>query len=163
MFRPHAFAPRISAISIEELDAAGVRGIIVDLDDTLVGHRQTEPDQRDAAWIAAAIARGLKVVVVSNNTRAWVERFASSLKVGFVSKALKPFPGGFRRALGLLGTDAQATVVIGDQVFTDFLGARLLGLRSILTDPLVVRDDLWMRLLRWFERRVTSRPLWPGD
>lgn len=164
MFRPHGFAPRISAISLDELSDAGVRGLIIDLDDTLVGYKQPHPDERDAAWIAAAVKRGIKIVIVSNNVRAWVESVAGRLSVGFVHNALKPFPGGFGRALQVLGTKKHETLVIGDQVFTDVLGASLLGLRTILTDPLVIRSDFWMRLLRWFERRVTSRPKWPaGD
>ena len=163
MFKPHAFAPRISAISLDELDQAGVRGLIVDLDDTLVGHRLPHPDARDSAWINAAVERGFKVVIVSNNVRAWVESIATSLNIKYVHKALKPFPGGLRRALELLGTDKHSTLVIGDQVFTDFLGARVMGLRAILTDPLVIRRDFWMRLLRWLERRVIRRPSWPSE
>jgi uncharacterized protein len=163
MFKPHAFAPRISAVSLDELDEAGVRGLIVDLDDTLVGHRQPHPDERDSAWIAAAVARDFKIVIVSNNVRAWVESIAAPLNVGFVHKALKPFPGGLKRALEMLGTDKRSTLVIGDQVFTDFLGGHLLGLRVILTDPLVARSDFWMRVLRWLERRVMRRPVWPSS
>lgn len=163
MFKPHAFAPRISAISLDELEQAGICGLIVDLDDTLVGHRLPHPDDRDSAWINAAVQRGFKVVIVSNNVRAWVESIATPLNVKFVHKALKPFPGGLRRALQLLGTDKHTTLVIGDQVFTDFLGARVLGLRAILTDPLVSRRDFWMRLLRWLERRVIRRPSWPSE
>lgn len=158
MFRPLALVPRISAVSFDELSENGIQGLIVDLDDTLVGHRRPHPDECDAAWIAEALQRGFKVVIVSNNVRAWVESIANRLNVGFVHKALKPFPGGFQRALKILGTPKGATLVIGDQVFTDFLGARLLGLRSIVTEPLVVRRDFWMRLLRWLERRVMRRP-----
>jgi uncharacterized protein len=158
MLRPYRFAPRISAISIGELVDAEVRGLIVDLDDTLVGHRQLHPDEQDAAWIAEAVARGIRVVIVSNNVRAWVQNVAGRLNVGFVHNALKPFPGGFGRALRVLGTTKRQTLVIGDQVFTDVLGASLLGLRTILTDPLVVRNDFWMRLLRWLEHVVTPRP-----
>ncbi len=158
MFRPYRFATRISAISLDELTDAGVLGLIVDLDDTLVGHRQSYPDERDAAWIASAVERGIKVVIVSNNVHAWVQSVAGRLHVDFVHNALKPFPGGFGRALRLLGTKKPQTLVIGDQVFTDVLGASLLGLRTILTDPLVIRSDFWMRLLRWLERVITPRP-----
>ncbi|MDQ6767154.1 MAG: YqeG family HAD IIIA-type phosphatase [Candidatus Eremiobacteraeota bacterium] len=163
MLRPHAFAPRISAISLDDLDAAGIRGLIVDLDDTLVGHKWPHPDERDSAWIAAAVERGIKIVLVSNNVRAWVESIATPLKVGYVHNALKPFPGGFGRALQMLGTEKRQTLVVGDQVFTDLLGASLFGLRAILTDPLVVRSDFWMKTLRWLERRVTRRPIWPDE
>ncbi len=161
MFRPYSFAARISAISFDELREAGVAGLIVDLDDTLIGYGLLHPDEQDAAWVAEAIQQGFKLVIVSNNERAWVENVADRFKIRFVHKALKPFPIGFQRALALLGTHRHATAVIGDQVFTDFLGARLLGMRSILTDPLVVRRDFWMRLLRWLERLVTKRPAWP--
>jgi HAD superfamily phosphatase (TIGR01668 family) len=158
VLRPFRFASRISAISIDDLVNAGIRGLIVDLDDTLVGHKQLGMEEQEAAWITSAVRRGIDVVIVSNNVHAWVQSIAGRLNVRFVHNALKPFPGGFLRALRLLGTDKLHTLVIGDQVFTDVLGASLLGLRTILTDPLAVRSGLWMRLLRWLERRVSPRP-----
>jgi len=80
-----------------------------------------------------------------------------------VPNALKPLPFGFLRALRLLGTKRSETVVIGDQVFTDVLGAKLLGLRTVLTEPIVAHDFPLTRGLRFLERLVYKRtPPAPG-
>jgi putative phosphatase len=151
---PDSYAPRISDISVEELHAQGFRGLIIDLDNTLVGYRQERPTAEVSGWIDQALKRGLRVVIVSNNVRAWVEEVATHLKVSFVHKAAKPLPVGFGKALELLQTGRKHTIVIGDQFFTDVLGAKLRGLTVILTDPIVQREDAVMRFVRRIERLI---------
>jgi HAD superfamily phosphatase (TIGR01668 family) len=159
VFRPDAFARRLSAVSLEDLATRGFRGIIIDLDNTLVGYGQDRIAARDVAWIAAAHARGFQVCLVSNNFDDRVRRVASELGVPAISNALKPLPRGFCAALRVLGTRKAETVVVGDQLFTDVLGAKLLGLHAILTEPLVAKDWLGTRVLRFFERLVLgTRP-----
>lgn len=154
LLRPDAVAERLSAVSLGDLAALGAAGVIVDLDNTLVGYRQDEPAEADVAWIAAAVAAGLKVALVSNNYGERVQRVSRILGVPAVAGALKPLPGGFLRALKMLGTPRQHTFVVGDQVFTDVLGARLCGMRVILTHPLEPHDFGGTRVLRFLERLV---------
>ena len=154
---PDRYAAHISQIVVAELYAEGVRGVIIDLDNTLVGYREQHPAPEVTAWVAAATAQGLRLVVVSNNVRAWVERIATHLKISFVHKAAKPLPMGFGKALSLLQTPRAQTIVIGDQFFTDVLGAKLFGLRVILTEPLVPREHRLMRFVRRLERLVLRR------
>lgn len=161
--RPTSFAPRVHDISLDALEADGLRGIIVDLDNTLVGYRHAAPDEEVAQWVHAAVARGFRVVVVTNNATPWAHEVASDLGVPCIARAGKPSPRGFLKALESLGTDKHATVVVGDQVFTDVLGAKLFGMKVILTEPIVTREQWWMRLLRFFERIVLYRmPRTPG-
>ena len=154
MLRPDAFAERLTTVSLDDLAAQGVRGIIVDLDNTLLSYRQDVLAADDAAWVAGALARGFRVVLVSNNFTERVRKVGLALGVPTVPRALKPLPAGFLRALSLLGTARTATVVVGDQLFTDVLGAKLCGLRSILTRPLEAHDWLGTRFLRVLERLV---------
>src|SRR5579864_411418 len=118
-WRPDRYATRVSEVPIAELYAEGVRGVIIDLDNTLVGYREQHPAPEVTAWVRAAIAQGLRLVVVSNNVHAWVERIATHLRISFVHKAAKPLPMGFGKALALLRTPRDQTIVIGDQFFTD--------------------------------------------
>jgi HAD superfamily phosphatase (TIGR01668 family) len=157
MLRPHAYADGLAGISLDELAAAGIRGLIVDLDNTLVGFRAETLAEPDAAWIARALARGFRIVLVSNNFNARVTRIGTALGVPTVPNALKPLPRGFLRALALLGTERSATIVIGDQLFTDVLGAKLCGLRAILTHPIDTHDFAGTRVLRMLERLVLRR------
>jgi HAD superfamily phosphatase (TIGR01668 family) len=157
VFRPDAFADRLSKVSLDELASRGITGIIVDLDNTLVGYGQDELTDECSAWIAQAKARGFAIVLLSNNFTGRVGRISEALGVPAISSALKPLPWAFARALRVLGTPREKTTVVGDQLFTDVLGAKLLGLHSILTHPLVAKDWHGTRILRFLERLVLGR------
>jgi HAD superfamily phosphatase (TIGR01668 family) len=157
VLRPDAYAERLSGVSLDTLSATGIAGIIVDLDNTLVGYGQEHLAGEDAAWIAAALARGFRICLVSNNFTGRVDRIAQELGVPAIPSALKPLPRGFSQALRVLGTPKNRTVVVGDQLFTDVLGAKLMGLRCILTEPLVAHDWYGTRVLRFFERMLLGR------
>ena len=152
--RPKLYAPGINRIDPAELFARGIRGAIVDLDNTLVGFRTTAPLEEDALWVARAKKAGVRVVVLTNNGTPWAMEIAKDLDVPCIPNARKPLPSGFRRALRLLQLAASEAVVIGDQLFTDVLGAKLAGLEVILVDPLVRHDPWNTRPLRWIERVV---------
>jgi hypothetical protein len=149
---PTSYAPSVAAIDVDVLTAQGFTGIIIDLDNTLVGYRQLTPADADAAWIIAARDRGLRIVMVTNNATPWAAGIAGRLGIACIPNARKPLPAGFRRALILLALPRAAVVVVGDQLFTDVLGAKLCGLAAILVEPLVARDPLNTRPLRVLER-----------
>lgn len=157
MFVPDARVRTLVDVDFAGLWAVGMRGIVVDLDNTCCGYRQPHLADGVADWVAAARARGFRLVLVSNNFSERVAAIAAHLDVPGVPNALKPLPFGFLRALALLGTPRGATVVIGDQLFTDVLGAKFLGLHAILTEPLVPKDFPLTRVLRALERLVFRR------
>ncbi len=153
-FTPTAYVPRIEQLALSKLRADGVRGIIVDLDNTLVGYRALEPAPEIVAWIANAPAHDLKIVMVTNNATPWAVEIAKRLAIPIVPRARKPLPRGFARALRMMGLARDEVVVIGDQLFTDILGAKIAGLRTILVDPLVRRDPWNTFPLRLLERAL---------
>lgn len=157
VIRPDGFADRLSSVSLDDLWSRGMRGIIVDLDNTLVGYGEEHMAAIDASWVAQARERGFAVCLLSNNFTDRVERIGRELGVPTVPSALKPLPRGFLAALKMLGTTKAATVVVGDQLFTDVLGAKLLGIHAILTEPLVAHDWHGTRVLRFFERVLLGR------
>ncbi len=157
VFRPDGFARRLSSVSLDELAARGFRAIIVDLDNTLVGYGEERLALESGPWIADALARGFRVCLVSNNFTGRVARICAELGIPGISSALKPLPHGFLAALRVLKTPRERTVVVGDQLFTDVLGAKFLGLHAILTEPIVARDWLGTRLLRLLERVLLGR------
>ncbi len=157
VFRPEGYAVRLSHVSLDDLAARGFLGIIVDLDNTLVGYGQDHLAPEDAAWIAAARARDFRICLVSNNFNTRVRRIGAQLGVPAIPNALKPLPRGFAAALRVLGTAKRQTIVVGDQLFTDVLGAKFSGLHSILTEPLVAKDWLGTRVLRMLERALLGR------
>jgi len=157
VIRPDGFAPTLACVSLDDLWARGFRGIIVDLDNTLVGYGQEHLADVDRRWIARAQLSGFRICLVSNNFTGRVERICAELDVPGISSALKPLPRGFLAALRHLDVPRSQTVVIGDQLFTDVLGAKILGLHAILTEPLVAKDWLGTRILRMLERFLLRR------
>ena len=156
-FRPDHHADTLPEVSLDLLAAKGVRGIVVDLDNTVCAYHQPELAPGVADWVAAARARGFALVLVSNNFSERVASVGARLEIPVVPNALKPLPFAFLRALRLLGTPRHATIVIGDQLFTDVLGAKFLGLRTLLTKPLVEHDFPLTRVLRFLERTIAGR------
>ena len=159
-------ADAIWDIELESLRAEGVRGLILDLDNTLVDWNRNDIRPAVREWLGAARAAGLQMSLVSNAFRGRrVKAIGAELNLRVVTWALKPFPGGFRRAMALMDTDPASTCAIGDQVFTDLLGANLLGIRTILLTPLSPRESPHTRLIRLIERPLRrrwarSRPRW---
>jgi len=152
MFGPDRFAPRLCDISIDELASRGIRGLIVDLDNTLVAYRCSDIINDHLSWVQLARERGLKIVMVSNNFSERVQAIASQLNVACVANALKPLPTGFWRAQRALDLPRKEIAVVGDQLFTDVLGARLFGFYTILTEPIEPHDFPITRMFRFFER-----------
>ena len=151
--RPLRVVASITRISLDSLQREGIRGIVVDLDNTLVGWRHREPSPEVAQWVKQALAAGYAMAIVSNNVRAWVAGVANMLGVvTFVHRALKPLPFGIFRAVKELRVARSEIVVIGDQLFADVLGAKLLGIRAILTEPIVTPEHRAMAFVRSAER-----------
>jgi HAD superfamily phosphatase (TIGR01668 family) len=153
-FRPQLYSTAINRIDPRELRVRGIRGAIVDLDNTLVGFRTLAPLEEDALWVARAKQADVRVLVLTNNGTPWASQVAKDLGVPCIPRARKPLPQGFRRALNVLELKPHEAVVIGDQLFTDVLGAKLAGLEVILVDPLVRHDPWNTRPLRWLEQIV---------
>lgn len=142
----------IAEIDPQELRAEGIDGAIVDLDNTLVGYREQKLAEAEASWMVRARDAGLKVAIVSNNATSWAIDIARDLGVPAITRARKPLPGGFRRAFEVLEITRERAVVIGDQYFTDVLGAKLCGVSVILIPPLGGRDPWNTRPLRLIAR-----------
>ena len=139
------------------LSARGIKGLILDLDDTLVEQFEKAPDAGICDWIARARER-LGLVILSNNRRrSRVAPCAETFGVPYVHLALKPLLVGFRRAVRMLGVRPHEVAVVGDQLFTDVLGGKRLGAYTILVDPLSPERRLLRRLMRRAESAVLGR------
>lgn len=152
MLGPDRFAPRLHDVPHEELEAAGIRGLIIDLDNTLLGFRETELARDHLEWVARARERGFRIAMLSNNFSERVNTLAAQLNVACFPNALKPLPFGFLRAKRCLRLRRREIAVVGDQLFTDVLGGKLCGLYTILTEPIELKDFAVTRIFRFFER-----------
>lgn len=162
LLRPDAYFRSLHDIDPGALQARGIAGLIVDLDNTLAGWRDPLPSAAALAWVDRCRAHGLRLVIVSNNQAGRVSQFAAALGVPFLANAKKPTRGAFRRALGLLQTTPERTALIGDQLLTDIFGAKRMGFYAILVKPLDPREFIGTRLvsrplerllLRWYRQK----------
>lgn len=123
----------------------------MDLDNTLCPWDTEEIPPRIEEWIRRVSGSGIKICLVSNNRSHRAERIGRRLGLPALGGAMKPRRRGLRKALALLGTSPQETAVIGDQVFTDILAARRLGLRAFLVRPQSRREFPGTKLARILE------------
>lgn len=141
-------------VDLGELTQRGIRGLILDLDNTIAEYGQASVPPPIRAWVEEAQARGFRVCITSNARPRRVRAFAETLGVPGIAYAAKPVRRAFRRALKLLGTAPRETAVIGDQLFTDVLGGNRMGMYTVLVNPLSSAELGTTRLVRRLERRV---------
>jgi len=162
--RPRLAVGRIWDIDAGALAAQGVEGVILDLDNTLTPWRSLAVPDEAEAWLRGVLASGLRACLVSNAAGAGrVRPVAARFGIPWVTRALKPLPGGFRQALKLMETTPETTAMIGDQMFTDIFGANRLGLFTILVEPMSAHEAFTTKLIqrpleRWIGRRPLSEP-----
>lgn len=144
-------------IDLEELKKQGIRGIIADLDNTLVPWRSCEIPCALEDWFCRVRNAGLKIAVVSNNSPSRVAEFSSRLGVTCIAKAVKPRRGAFRRIAADFGFAPQEMAVVGDQLFTDILGGNRSGMYTILVKPLSRHEFVGTKLVRLVERIFLRR------
>ncbi len=155
---PSQLVGAVWEINLEKLWSEGIRGLILDLDNTLTDWNESYLRPEVRAWIASAQSFGFKLCLVSNAFRGTrVKKVAEELGLQVVIWACKPFPVAFRRAMRAMGTEVKTTCAIGDQVFTDMLGANWLGLRTILVTPLNLRESPHTQLIRKLEKPLRTR------
>lgn len=150
---PERYFSRISMIDIEkDIVGAGFTHVLLDVDNTIFT-RDTHEVPRDVAfWLSKARTAGITFCLVSNNWHEGVYELAKRLDLPIVAKAVKPLPPAFLIALRKIKAKRKNTVVIGDQLITDVLGAHFLGMTAYLLQPLVEQDLKHTLLLRNVER-----------
>lgn len=147
LLQPDAVFSRITAIPLSYLQARGIRALVLDIDNTLTAHDSPALPPQVADWLQACRAAGIQLAVSSNNSEARVAPFARQIGVQWVSGAGKPSPKGFARAQRLFGVEKAQMAAVGDQLFTDVLGARLYGITALLVEPMSP-DFKWYILLK---------------
>jgi putative phosphatase len=157
LLTPDGMADRVEDITLERLTSMGVRGVALDLDNTIVPWHTADVTPAVSAWVSAIRQGGMRMCLVTNNYASHAADVARDLGIPIVAGALKPLPVAFRSALAALGVPAANSAVIGDQLFTDVLGGKLLGMQAILVKPIGGREFFTTRLMRMMERPLLAR------
>lgn len=153
---PDSYQESLLKIELGELQDKGIKGIIVDMDNTLVPYHQRSLDTPVLEWMKQAKIEGFKMCIVSNNLAAQGEELARELDTPAIWSAVKPRSRSFRKALQIMELAPKEVAVIGDQVFTDILGGNRLGMYTILVVPLSQKEMIWTKAIRSMERKFLN-------
>ena len=151
---PQRYVTSIDGVDLDDLKRCGVRGLLLDRDNTVVPRTTGAAPREVDAWMRRARELGFKVCFVSNNDYERVEPTARLFEAGLVAKAHKPRPGGLLQAARDMGLTPQECFVIGDQLYTDIFGAKLAHMRHALVVPQCSQDLWYSPPMRAMERML---------
>jgi hypothetical protein len=151
-FKPTYVFDKVTGITPEFLQKKHIKGLLLDLDNTLTTHNNPTPPQISLDWLDTMRRAGIKLMIVSNNHPPRVKPFADALSLDFESEGKKPLTFGYTRAIRRMGLKKQETAAVGDQIFTDVLGSNLKGIRSIFVFPIEPETSLPFRIKRSLEK-----------
>lgn len=147
----------IFEIDPEYLHSLGIKGIITDMDNTLVPWSDRTVYPKLSAWFADLKERGFALFIVSNNSKDRGIQLARELDIPAIWYAVKPRRKAFRKALAQMNLSPAEVAVVGDQVLTDVLGGKRLGLHTILVTPISEKEFIWTKLTRMLERLLVGK------
>lgn len=152
IFNSTAAFGNVTDISPAFLAKINVRGLILDVDNTLTTHDNPVPAKGIPEWIELMKKSGIKLMIVSNNHPPRVKPFADLLGLPFVCEGKKPLNKGFREAIKLMGLPKSSIAAVGDQIFTDVLGANLMGIRMLYVVPFEHEKTTFFKVKRKLEK-----------
>ena len=144
-------------ITPDFLKSEGIDFILSDIDNTLAPYEMLLPDETISGWIRDLEENGIKIALISNNDADRVEHFNEPLGLCAYSESKKPFKPTLEKAISEIGGEVSRCAVLGDQLLTDVLAARLLGARAILVPPIKDKTSAFFKLKRWLERPTMKR------
>ncbi|WEV45171.1 YqeG family HAD IIIA-type phosphatase [Streptococcaceae bacterium ESL0687] len=156
-YKPDFLLEAVYQLDAKSLKKHQIKSVLVDLDNTLIAWDNPEGSAELRAWLKEMKEEGIKVIVVSNNTHKRVGHAVRNFDVPFVSRSMKPFTRGIKKALKILNERPENAVMVGDQLMTDIRAAHRAGLRSILVKQLVESDSWQTKFNRARERRVLKK------
>ncbi len=146
-----------SEANAEFLLSIGVKGIVLDIDNTLEPYEHPDPGEHVIAWLDSLKGAGISAAIVSNNGGERVARFNKNLKLPAYFKAKKPFRKNVLNALSDMGVAPEEAILMGDQVFTDVWAARNAGIRAILVPPINDKRDVFTKFKRLLEKPILKK------
>jgi len=154
---PDQHLDNIFELDVDYLQSLGIKGIITDMDNTLVAWNDRNISPRLAGWFSMLKSRGFKLFIISNNSRDSGGQLARELDIPAIFYAVKPRKRAFQVALDKMELSPRQVAVIGDQIFTDVFGGNRLGLHTVLVTPISEKEFFWTRLMRMLEKLVLGR------
>lgn len=157
MIKPDACFDRITDIDIGFLEEHNIKGIILDVDNTILDLDKNPLDGIDE-WIKRIKLNKIKLCIASNSANTVkLENISKRLDIPYIGKSLKPLKNGLKKAIDILKLDKKNIAEIGDQLFTDVWGSNRLGLFSILVKPISKEKHILGEFRRKIERSILNK------
>ena len=153
---PDEYLDSTYEIDFAQLYEDGFRGVIFDIDNTLV-EQGAPSDERSRALLQSLKDMGYKVMLLSNNRKTRVDLFNEDVGCDCIPMARKPLTKSYKLAMEKMGTDKENTFFVGDQLFTDVWGAKRSGIRSILVRPISAKEEIQIVMKRKLEKLFLAR------
>lgn len=141
---PTLIAESLTDITPELLHSRGIRLLMLDFDNTIVPYTTDEPTAQMARWLERMRCSGVQLCIVSNSKRGRVPAFCAVRRLDCITHARKPFPKGIQECLNRYGVPASQAALVGDQIYTDTLGANAAGVTSILVSA-INNHNFWLK------------------
>lgn len=152
-FYPDEYLDSTYEIDFNEWYQKGYRGVLFDIDNTLVPHG-APADERARRFFRQLHSLGMQCCLISNNRLPRVKPFAEDVGAYYIENAHKPSVKSYEKAMEKMGTTRENTLFVGDQLFTDVYGAKRTGIRSILVKPIHPKEEIQIVLKRYLEKIV---------
>lgn len=153
----------VDCISAELLEHYNIKGLILDLDNTLTTHDNPIPAENVGKWLDDMRKNNIKMMIVSNNHYERVKPFADNLGLEFVCEGKKPLSKGFNEAQKRMNIPFDNIAAVGDQIFTDILGANLRRIKSIYVFPIQHETTAFFKFKRFMEKPFIPKKLYDGE
>ena len=157
LLKPDIKLHGIIDITVELLKEYNIKALLLDVDNTMSTHHGTVLTDGLLEWIAKMQDAGIKLMVLSNSKRFRIEPFASRIGLPFISLGCKPLPTGYLRGVKALGEKRKNVAIVGDQIFTDILGGKIVGVKTILLTPIKLEDGWSFKIRRKLEKKLYKK------
>lgn len=157
LFKPFMMRERLTDLSCQTLEDLGIKGLLLDVDNTLSRHFDDTPFDGIREFVEKMKKKGIKLLILSNSPKERVEPFAKSLLLEFEYNAKKPLCIGAKRAVERMNLKKDEVMLCGDQLFTDMLCGNLYGIKTLLVTPAHMEDKTGFKIKRFFERPFVSK------
>ncbi len=147
----------ITDITVELLNEYNIKALLLDVDNTMSTHHGTVLTDGLMEWIEYMQSNGIKLMVLSNSKRFRIEPFAARIGLPFISLGCKPLPTGYLRGVKALGEKRKNVAIVGDQIFTDILGGKMVGVKTILLTPIKLEDGWSFKIRRKLEKKLYKK------
>ena len=158
IFKPKFIFDNITDITIEFLKENSIKGLLVDVDNTLtIAHANPTLKKGVDEWLLKMQESGIGVIILSNAKKERVQPFAEKIGLNFIGLSLKPLPFNYIKGVRRLNLKNKHTAIVGDQLFTDILGGKLAGVKTILVTDITPEDNISFKIRRSIEKKILSR------